>query len=209
MRSGSSPLAGRRLSCPREGRRPNSEDATFLVDAPFSPPSKKGICALCHSGPMLNMISQAHSDFAGGSPRPGVRFFNIGVASSINRTIRFERGSSTTESTRSVTLRSPDLGLLLHPNPPTPPPVCPPPRRHCGEFQDPDALGRQGHRTLLPQQRRQDAPRRRRSLSAVLQLHGGAGPGWFAVSGRFHRADRRRRRRHRRVPAASGSEPEG
>ena len=37
---------------------------TFLVDAPFNPPSKKGICALCHSGPMLNMVNQAHSDFA-------------------------------------------------------------------------------------------------------------------------------------------------
>ena len=73
---------------------------TFLVDAPFSPPSKKGICALCHSGPMLNMVSQAHSDFAGGRPRPGVRFFNTGVTSSINRTIQFERGSSTTGSTR-------------------------------------------------------------------------------------------------------------
>src|SRR4030095_5387280 len=52
---------------------------TFLVDAPFAPPSKDGICALCHSGPMLNTINQAHSNFANGRPRPGVRFFNIGV----------------------------------------------------------------------------------------------------------------------------------
>ena len=36
---------------------------TFLVDAPFNPPSKRGICALCHGGPMLNMVNQAHSDF--------------------------------------------------------------------------------------------------------------------------------------------------
>ena len=37
---------------------------TFLVDAPFNPPSKRGICALCHSGPMLNMVNQAHLDFS-------------------------------------------------------------------------------------------------------------------------------------------------
>ena len=46
---------------------------TFLVDAPFNPPSKRGICALCHGGPMLNMVNQAHSSVfrrqpAGGSP---------------------------------------------------------------------------------------------------------------------------------------------
>src|SRR4026209_339120 len=51
----------------------------FLVDAPFAPPSKKGICALCHGGPMLNMVNQAHSNFVGGSPPPGVRFINTGV----------------------------------------------------------------------------------------------------------------------------------
>ena len=38
---------------------------TFLVDAPFTPPAKNGICALCHSGPMLNMTNQAHQAFAG------------------------------------------------------------------------------------------------------------------------------------------------
>ena len=66
------------LSCPLESRRPSAR-RTFLVDAPFNPPSKNGICALCHSGPMLNMVNQAHSDFAGGSPPAGARFFNTGV----------------------------------------------------------------------------------------------------------------------------------
>jgi cytochrome c peroxidase len=88
---------------------------TFLVDAPFRPPSKTGICALCHSGPMLNMISQAHSDFTGGVPRPGVRFFNIGVAivNAPNNPIRtwiIDDGVNPV-----VTVRSPDVGLLLHP----------------------------------------------------------------------------------------------
>ena len=53
---------------------------TFLVDAPFNPPSKRGICALCHSGPMLNMVNQAHSSFSNGSPPVGARFINTGVA---------------------------------------------------------------------------------------------------------------------------------
>ena len=30
----------------------------FFVDAPWNPPSKKGVCALCHSGPMLNTANE-------------------------------------------------------------------------------------------------------------------------------------------------------
>ena len=102
---------------------------TFLVDAPFNPPSKQGICALCHSGPMLNTINQAHSDFAGGRPRPGVRFFNIGVniVNAPNNPIRTWILNDGVNP--AVTVRSPDLGLLLHPtlvldpsHPPLPPP---------------------------------------------------------------------------------------
>jgi len=96
---------------------------TFLVDAPFSPPSKAGICALCHGGPLLNMVNQAHSTFVGGSPPPGVRFFNTGVTivnepSNPIRTWVIDDGINPI-----VTVRSPDIGLLLHPNPPTPPPA--------------------------------------------------------------------------------------
>ena len=102
---------------------------TFLVDAPFNPPSKEGICALCHSGPMLNMVSQAHSDFTGGVPRPGVRFFNIGVniVNAPNNPVR--RWIINDGVNPAVTIPSPDLGLLLHPtlvldpsHPPLPPP---------------------------------------------------------------------------------------
>lgn len=102
---------------------------TFLVDAPFTPPSKRGICALCHSGPMLNTINQAHSDFAGGRPRPGVRFFNIGVniVNAPNNPIRTWIINDGVNP--AVTIQSPDLGLLLHPtlvlnpsHPPLPPP---------------------------------------------------------------------------------------
>ena len=173
---------------------------TFLVDAPFDPPSKNGICALCHSGPMLNTVNQAHSDFGGGRPRPGVRFFGTGVTivNAPNNPIRTWIINDGVNPV--VTIQSPDLGLLLHPtlildpsHPPVPPPFAVPRAFFAKQFKNPDALGRQGHRALLPRQRREDAPRRRRSLSAVLQLHGGGGPGWFGDPGRAHHADRRRR----------------
>jgi Di-haem cytochrome c peroxidase len=95
----------------------------FLVDAPFAPPSKKGICALCHSGPMLNRVNQAHTDFSGGSPPPGVRFIDTGVTivNAPNNPIRtwiINDGINPV-----VTVDSPDLGLLLNPAPPSPPPT--------------------------------------------------------------------------------------
>jgi cytochrome c peroxidase len=114
---------------------------TFLVDVPFAPPSKNGICALCHSGPMLNMVSQAHSDFVGGRPRPGVRFSNIGVAI-VNeprnpiRTWIVDDGLNPV-----VTLRSPDVGLLLHPTPPTPPPTVFPRAFFAEQFKIPTLWG--------------------------------------------------------------------
>ena len=96
----------------------------FLVDAPFAPPSKKGICALCHGGPMLNMVNQAHSNFVGGSPPPGVRFINTGVTlvNAPNNPIR--RWIVDDGVNPPVTIDSPDLGLLLDPTPPAaqPPP---------------------------------------------------------------------------------------
>ena len=99
---------------------------TFLVDAPFNPPSKRGICALCHSGPMLNTINQAHSDFTHGVPRPGVRFFNIGVhiVNAPNNPIRTWIINDGVNP--PVKVESPDLGILLHPTlelPPSHPPL--------------------------------------------------------------------------------------
>ena len=93
---------------------------TFLVDAPFTPPAKNGICALCHSGPMLNMTNQAHQAFAG-IPL-GVRFFATGVTivNQPNNPIR--RWVIDDGINPVVTVHSPDVGLLLDPTPPTPPP---------------------------------------------------------------------------------------
>ena len=114
---------------------------TFLVDAPFDPPSKNGICALCHSGPMLNTVSQVHSDFVGGRPRPEVRFFNTGVTivNQPNNPIRtwiINDGINPV-----VTVRSPDVGLVLHPNPPTPPPSIVPRAFFAEQFKIPTLWG--------------------------------------------------------------------
>jgi cytochrome c peroxidase len=50
----------------------------FFIDAAFQPPSKVGVCALCHSGPMLNEAN-AFSTAVFGNP-PGARAFSIGVS---------------------------------------------------------------------------------------------------------------------------------
>jgi cytochrome c peroxidase len=94
----------------------------FFVDAPFAPPSKNGICALCHSGPMLNRVNQDHSNVPG-SPPPGVRFINTGVTlvNAPNNPLRtwvINDGINP-----PVTIHSPDIGLLLNPAPPSPPPT--------------------------------------------------------------------------------------
>jgi cytochrome c peroxidase len=94
----------------------------FFVDAPFAPPSKSGICALCHSGPMLNRVNQEHSNVPG-SPPPGVRFIDTGVTlvNAPNNPIRtwiINDGINPV-----VRVDSPDIGLLLNPAPPSPPPT--------------------------------------------------------------------------------------
>ena len=97
---------------------------TFLVDAPFNPPSKRGICALCHGCPMLNMVNQAHSSFSPGSPPVGARFINTGVTivNAPNNPIRTWVVNDGINPV--VTIESPDLGVLLDPTPPAaqPPP---------------------------------------------------------------------------------------
>lgn len=115
-RTGSPPELPRgRTPAERRGRE-------FLVDAPFAPPSKKGICALCHSGPMLNMVNQAHSTFSGGSPPVGGRFINTGVTL-VNEPNNPVRTWVVNDGINPVvTIRSPDVGLLLDPTPSTPPP---------------------------------------------------------------------------------------
>ncbi len=56
----------------------------FFVDQPLGP-DLEGVCALCHSGPMLNETNEFLLDVAAdaGSPQPagpGLRFFDVGVS---------------------------------------------------------------------------------------------------------------------------------
>ena len=91
----------------------------FLVDVPFNPPAKDGACALCHSGPMLNQTNLSHEAF--GIPQ-GVRFFNTGITivnAPNNPILTFIIDDGVNPAQPWST---PDLGLLLNPNPPLPPP---------------------------------------------------------------------------------------
>lgn len=83
----------------------------FFVDAPWNPPSKKGVCALCHSGPMLN-TSNEFTTIPTGAP-PGWRAFDIGVSSRnlMNNPVRTYVVTDSCGATLEVS--SPDPGIML------------------------------------------------------------------------------------------------
>jgi hypothetical protein len=83
----------------------------FFVDAPWNPPSKKGACALCHSGPMLNTANQFTTD-ATGAP-PGWRAFDILVSSRnlIGNPVRTFAVTDMCNTT--IEVRSPDPGIMM------------------------------------------------------------------------------------------------
>lgn len=83
----------------------------FFVDAPFDPPNKRGTCALCHSGPLLN-TSNEFTTAATGAP-PGWRAFDIGVSSRnlLNNPVYTFAVTDACGSTLEV--RSPDLGVMM------------------------------------------------------------------------------------------------
>ena len=121
---------------------------------------------------MLNRTNQAHQNFSG--IPAGVRFFDTGVTI-VNqpdnpiRTWVIHDGINPV-----VTLRSPDVGLILDSTPPTPPPSIFPCAFFANQFKIPTLWGVKDTAPYFPRQRREDPPRRRCSLSAVLQFHGGA-----------------------------------
>ena len=83
----------------------------FFVDAPWNPPSKKGVCALCHGGPMLNTANE-FAPIPTGAP-PGWRAFDIGV-SSRNRMNNPVRTFAVTDSCdTTLVVRSPDPGIMI------------------------------------------------------------------------------------------------
>jgi len=83
----------------------------FFVDAPWNPPSKKGACALCHSGPMLNTANE-FATIPTGAP-PGWRAFDIGVSSRnlLNHPVRTFAVTDPCNVTLEV--RSPDPGIMI------------------------------------------------------------------------------------------------
>jgi hypothetical protein len=83
----------------------------FFVDAPWAPPSKKGACAFCHSGPLLNTANQ-FTTAATGAP-PGWRAFDVLVSSRnlMNNPVHTFAVTDSCDTTLEV--RSPDPGIMM------------------------------------------------------------------------------------------------
>ena len=98
------PLPEGRTASEKRGRE-------FFVDAPWNPPSKKGVCALCHSGPMLNTANE-FTTIPTGAP-PGWRAFDIGVSSRnvMNNPVR--TFAVTDPCNTTIEVRSPDPGIMI------------------------------------------------------------------------------------------------
>ena len=99
----------------------------MFVEAEVTPGSTKGICAQCHTGPMLNQTSP----FNTGAP-PGARIANIGVSERnlLNLPVYTFLIDDGAGDVRAVT--TPDLGIPL--TNPRPPGVPPPSVRHPAFF---------------------------------------------------------------------------
>jgi cytochrome c peroxidase len=83
----------------------------FFVDAPWNPPSKRGVCALCHGGPMLNTANE-FTTIPTGAP-PGWRAFDIGVSSRnlMNNPVRAFAVTDACNTT--IEVRSSDPGIMI------------------------------------------------------------------------------------------------
>jgi len=110
----------------------------MFVETEFTPGSTKGICALCHSGPMLNQTSR----FNTGAP-PGARIANIGVSERNllhlpEYTFLIDDGFGHVQSVKMS-----DLGIpLTNPRPPgVPPPFVRHPAFFAGFFKIPTLWG--------------------------------------------------------------------
>jgi cytochrome c peroxidase len=83
----------------------------FFVDAPWNPPNKRGACALCHSGPLLNTANE-FTTAATGAP-PGWRAFDI-LVSTRNLMKHPVRTFAVTDSCNTtLEVRSPDPGIMI------------------------------------------------------------------------------------------------
>ena len=110
----------------------------MFVEAKFTPGSTRGICALCHAGPMLNQTSAFNS----GAP-PGARIANIGVSERnlMNLpvyTFLIDDGSG---DIRAVTMSDPGIPLTSPRPPGVPPPFVRHPAFFAGFFKIPSLWG--------------------------------------------------------------------
>jgi cytochrome c peroxidase len=83
----------------------------FFGDSPWNPPSKKGVCAPCHSGPMLNTANEFTTD-ATGAP-PGWRAFDILVSSRNVLNNPVHTFAVTDMCKNKVEVSSPDPGIMI------------------------------------------------------------------------------------------------
>ena len=83
----------------------------FFVDAPWNPPSKKGVCALCHAGPMLN-TSNEFTTIPTGAP-PGWRAFDIAVSSRNLMNNPVHTFAVTDPCNTTLVVSSPDPGIMI------------------------------------------------------------------------------------------------
>ena len=83
----------------------------FFVDAPWNPPGKKGVCALCHGGPMLNTANE-FTTIPTGAP-PGWRAFDIGVSSRNLMNNPVHTFAVTDFCNTTIEVRSPDPGIMI------------------------------------------------------------------------------------------------
>ena len=83
----------------------------FFVDAPWNPPSKKGVCALCHGGPMLNTAND-FTTIPTGAP-PGWRAFDIGVSSRNLMRNPVRTFAVTDPCGTTLEVQSPDPGIMI------------------------------------------------------------------------------------------------
>jgi Di-haem cytochrome c peroxidase len=110
----------------------------MFVETPFTPGSTNGICALCHTGPMLNQTSPFNL-----TAPPGARIANIGVSERnlLNLpvyTFLIDDGFGDVQA-----VRLPDPGIpLTNPRPPgVPPPSIRHPAFFAGMFKIPSLWG--------------------------------------------------------------------
>jgi len=110
----------------------------FFIDAPFDPPSKVGVCGLCHSGPMLNETNVFGAQIF--PAQVGARFHPIQV-DVVNRNgypvydFLVDDGLG-----NIVPVSTPDPGMLLTPNL-LPPPTVLPRNVFAGFFKTPQLWG--------------------------------------------------------------------